>query len=70
MSSEEEIEKLREVITERFENDLKDIVEPFKSEYIRDREKIIELTVLVYRDGIQLFPPNFTMSIIHEILNK
>ena len=71
MRTDEEIEQkeLIDEVTYRFEEDLSEIVEPFKSDYIKNKDKIIKLTALVYRENIQTMPPNFVMSIIHDILN-
>ena len=72
MRTDEEIEQIQkeliDEVTYRFEEDLSEIVEPFKSDYIKNKDKIIKLTALVYRENIQTMPANFVMSIIQDIL--
>ena len=59
-----------QIITERFNESIKEVVEPYKSRHLENKTKIIALACLVYRKGAKTLPANFLFSIISDILDK
>jgi hypothetical protein len=55
-------------ITQSFDSNIKEIVEPHKTRYLQNRTQIIRIAELIYRPNSANMPPNWNFSIIDSLL--
>jgi hypothetical protein len=65
---EEDHNALVEELSEAFDRDIEQTVEPYKSIHIKNRDMIIKIAALVHREGVTKLPANFLFTIINTML--
>ena len=57
-------------ITERFNENIKEVNEPYKSLSLKNKDKTIAIAELVYRPGSDQMAPNWLFTLIETILER